>query len=273
MNLDAYFARIRYAGPRELTLPVLRDILLRHTCAIPFENLDVLLGRGISLADDAVERKLVAENRGGYCFEQNGLLLRVLTALGFAVTPLSARVRLNQPREFIPPRTHLLLRVDIAGVPWLADVGIGGFSPAAPLRLDVLTDEQPTAHEPRRIVKEDTHPLPRYFHQVKLGDAWADVYEFTGEEMPLIDRELANWWTSTNPASHFRHNVLVGLARPDGTRLGILNRTFTHRRGAEVLERVEMETADELLEVLAQRFGLRLPPGTRFGPDGADWPT
>jgi N-hydroxyarylamine O-acetyltransferase len=266
MNLDAYLARIGYTGPREPTRPVLQAVLFHHTCAIPFENLDVLLGRGVTLAADVVDRKLVTENRGGYCFEQNSLLMRALVAIGFAVTPLSARVRLNQPREVTPPRTHLLLRVDLDGVPWLADAGIGGYSPAAPLRLDVLDAEQPTPHEPRRVVTEHAHPLPRHYHQVKLGDTWADVYEFTGEEMPPIDRELANWWTSANPASHFRHNVLVGLARPDGTRFGLTNREFVHRRGAEVLERVEIRTADELIILLAERFGLRFPPGTQFGP-------
>ena len=152
----------------------------------------------------------------------------------------------------------------------MADVGIGGFSPAAPLRLDGSDAEQPTAHEARRVVSESDS---RHFHQVKLGDTWADVYEFTGEEMPAIDRELANWWTSTNPASHFRHNTLVGLARPDGTRFGLMNREFVHRRGAEVLERVEIRTADELLMLLAERFGLRFPPGTRFGDGERAWPT
>jgi N-hydroxyarylamine O-acetyltransferase len=268
MNLDAYFHRIGYAGAREPTLPVLRDILFRHTCTIPFENLDVLLGRGVSLADADVERKLVTEARGGYCFEQNSLLMRVLTELGFAVTPLSARVRLNHPREFTPPRTHLWLAVEVRGVRWLADVGIGGYSPGTPLRLDVLNDELATPYEPRRVVMDPHSPTPKYYHQVKLGDTWADVYEFTGDEMPAIDRELANWWTSTSPASHFRHNVLVGLARPDGTRFGLSTREFVHRRGAEVLERVAIQTADELLMLLAERFGLRFPPGTRFGAVG-----
>lgn len=272
MDLDAYFARIGYTGPREPTLPVLHDILLRHTCSIPFENLDVLLGRGVSLADADVERKLVTDLRGGYCFEQNSLLMRALVTLGFAVQPLSARVRLNQPREFTPPRTHLFLAVEIRGVRWLADVGIGGYSPGAPLRLDVLNDELATPFEPRRVVMDHHSPTPKYYHQVKLGDAWADVYEFTWDEMPPIDRELANWWTSTNSASHFRHNVLVGLARPDGTRYGLLNREFVHRRGPEVLERVAVQTADDLLMLLAERFGLRFPAGTRFGADGAEWP-
>ena len=272
MDLDAYFARIGYAGPRVPTLPVLRDVLAAHVCSIPFENLDVLLGRGISLDEAAVEGKLVHGRRGGYCFEQNTLLLRALTALGFAATPLSARVRLNQPREFTPPRTHLFVRVDLDGLPWLADVGVGGYSPATPLRLDLVDAEQPTPHEPRRIAREDGRPHPRYFHQAKLGEAWADVYEFTLEEMPAVDRELANWWVSTHATSHFRHNVLVALARPDGTRYGLFNREFTHRRGAEVLERFEVADADHLLAVLAERFGLQLPPGTRFGADGRTWP-
>jgi N-hydroxyarylamine O-acetyltransferase len=273
MNLDAYFERIGYAGERAATLPVLRGVVAAHVCSVPFENLDVLLGRGISLEDAAVERKLVADRRGGYCFEQNSLLMRALAGLGFRVSPLSARVRLKLPREATPPRTHLFLRVEIEGRPWLADVGVGGLSPTAPVRLDLLDAEQPTPHEPRRIVREPGEPFPRYFHQARLGDEWADVYEFTLEGMPTIDRELGNWWTSTHPASKFRQNLFAALARPDGTRVSILNREFTHRRGAEILERFDIPDADALLAVLAGRFGLRFPPGTRFGPPGSPWPT
>ncbi|QEL20673.1 arylamine N-acetyltransferase [Limnoglobus roseus] len=171
MNLDAYLTRIGYAGPKAPTLDVLRQIVHAHLCSIPFENVDVLLGRGVSLADADVEQKLVRDRRGGYCFEQNSLLLRALAALAFSAAPLSARVRLKAPREVIPPRTHLFLRVDLDGVPWLADVGVGGLSPTASVRLDVMGDEQPTPHEPRRIVREDGTPLLRYFHQAKVGDA------------------------------------------------------------------------------------------------------
>jgi N-hydroxyarylamine O-acetyltransferase len=240
MNLEAYLARIGYRGPRVPTLAVLRDVVCAHARSIPFENLDVLLGRGISLDDEAVERKLVHDRRGGYCFEQNSLLLRALTALGFSAAPLSARVRVNQPPGVIPPRTHLFLRVELDGVPWLADVGIGGLSPTGPFRLDAIG---------------------------------IDVCEFTLEEMPAIDRELSNWWTSTHPQSRFRQNLIAGLARPDGTRVSILNREFTHRRGAEVLERFEFADADHLLMVLAERFGLVFPAGTRFGTGEKLWPT
>ena len=273
MNLDPYFERISYQGPRTPTLEVLRDIMLAHACAIPFENLDVLLGRGISLTDEDIDRKLITDRRGGYCFEQNSLLARVLTTLGFSLQRLSARVRLNLPRAVTPPRVHLFLRVNISNVPWLVDVGIGGLSPTGPFRLDLLDVEQPTPHEPRRILWEENSPLHRYFHQAKLLDQWVDIDEFTQEEMPHIDCEVGNCWTSTHPKSKFRLNLIVGLARPDGTRLSLWNREFTHRHGARILERFDITDPEELRILLGERFGLQFPVGTRFGPPGQDWPT
>src|SRR5690349_7302660 len=88
LNLDAYFARIGYSGSREPTLAVLRTLQLQHVMAVPFENLDVLLGRRISIAPAAISRKIIEERRGGYCFEQNSLFRDVLSAMGFTVTPL-----------------------------------------------------------------------------------------------------------------------------------------------------------------------------------------
>ena len=194
LDLDAYCARVGYDGPRAPTLPALHAITAAHTRTIPFENLDVLLGRGIDLDPAAIFAKLVVQRRGGYCFEQNGLLLMVLEALGFRVAPISARVRWQRPRDFTPPRTHVVLRVELDGTSWLTDVGVGGMSLTAALRLEADI-EQATPHEPRRLLREGG----RWFHQVRLGDAWHDVCEFTLEEMPAIDRELGNWYTSAHP--------------------------------------------------------------------------
>src|SRR6187399_2797197 len=179
MNLAAYFQRIGYRGRYHPDLALLSALTLAHARSIPFENLDVLLGRPIALEPDALFEKLVVQRRGGYCFEQNGLFLEVLRELGFQVTPISARVRLQRPRDFIPPRTHMFLRVELDGASWLADVGVGGLSPTCALRLDTA-EEQATPHEPRRIVREDG----KLFHQVRLDDGWSDVCEFTLEQMP-----------------------------------------------------------------------------------------
>lgn len=266
-DLEAYFERVGYRGSCAPTLDTLHALVAAHIQSIPFENLDVLRGVPIQIGPAAVWRKLVVDRRGGYCFEQNGLFLQVLEALGYRVTPIGARVRLQRPRDYIPPRTHLFLSVEVDGAAWLADVGVGGLSPTAALRLD--TDaEQPTPHEPRRIVREDG----RLFHQVRLAGDWTDVCEFTLDVMHPIDRELANWFTSAHPDSHFRGHLMAARATPDGARWSLLDALLTRRRRDGGAETRVLANADELLDVLAETFGLRFPKGTRFGGAGAPWP-
>jgi len=265
-DLDAYLARVGLTGPLPPTLATLHALLAAHTRVIPFENLDVVLGRGIRLDPASLERKLVHDRRGGYCFEQNGYFLGVLEALGFRVTPLSARVRFQQPRDFIPPRTHLFLRVELDGAGWLADVGFGSFSLTGAIRL-VLDEPQATPHETRRIVRDG----PRFFQQVLLAGEWHDVYDFTQEEMPPIDRELANWWTSTHPESRFRQNLIAARADSHGRRRSLLNREFTIRQADGTKETTVLGSPDELLEVLRAHFGLEFPAGTRFACANLVW--
>ncbi len=264
LDLDAYFDRIGYQGPREPTVAVLNALMAAHVQAIPFENLDVLRGAGVDLAPDAVFDKLVRRRRGGYCFEQNGLFLDVLLGLGFTVRPLSARVRLQPWPGQKPPRTHLFLDVATGSERWLADVGVGAMSLSAAIRL-TAGDEQPTPHEPRRIVREGDH----WLHQARLADSWTDVYEFTGEEMPPIDREVANWYTSAHPRSHFRDQVMAARALPDGGRVTLRGAELKRRARDGRAETRVLRSPDELLEALATEFGLVFPPGTRFKPDGA----
>lgn len=263
VDLDAYFARTGYRGPRTPTLDTLHALVHAHVHAIPFENLDVLLERPIQLDPESIQAKLVDARRGGYCFEQNGLLLEVLSQLGFEARPLSARVRIGKPREHIPARTHLCVRVELPrgelGDSWLVDVGFGGMSLTSALRLGV-EGPQDTPHETRRLVREGG----RVFHQALLAGEWADLYELTLEEMPLIDRIVANHYTSTHPDSHFRHSILVARALPDGERLTILNKELTRRRRGGVPEKQPIATHDELIHILREQFGLVLPEGTQL---------
>jgi N-hydroxyarylamine O-acetyltransferase len=267
IDLDRYFARIGIAPAREPTRATLDALTAAHVAAIPFENLDVLLGRPIDLDLAAIEKKLVIDRRGGYCFEQNTLLLHVLERLGFAVRPWSARVRIGRPRDFTPARTHLFCAVDLDGERLYADVGVGGLSPTCALRLDT-TVEQATPHEPRRIVFADG----RWFHQARLGDEWVDVCEFTREEMPPIDRVVANWYTSAHPESHFKSRLVVARALPDGGRVSILNHELAVRARGGASEKTILATPDQLVAVLAEHFGLVFPPGTRFPCPGLTFP-
>lgn len=268
LDLDAYFDRIGYAGSRRPSVALLHAVTRAHTTAIPFENLDVLLGRRIALDAASLVRKLVVARRGGYCFEQNGLLLAVLSELGFRVTALGARVRIDRPRSFIPPRTHVFVRVELDGESWLTDVGVGALSLTQALRLDT-SDAQETPHETRRIVREEG----KLFHQVKLGAEWSDVCEFTLEEMPPIDRELGNWFTSAHPDSHFKNRLIVARAAERGGRVTLLNDELKVRARDGRAEATTVATPEELLGVLAERFDLRFPDDTRFGPPGSPWPS
>ena len=259
IDLVAYFGRIGIAPVHERTRATLDAIAAAHVQAIPFENLDVLLGVPIRLELDAIVDKLVHRRRGGYCFEQNTLLLHVLDQLGFAPRPYSARVRIGRERDYTPARTHLFVGVELEGRPWLVDVGVGGLSPTCALRLDT-SDPQPTPHETRRFVFEDG----RWFHQALLGDTWTDVCEFTREEMPEIDRIVGNWYTSAHPASHFKSRLTVARALPEGRRVSILNRELTLRARDGRGETRELATSEDMLEALHEHFGLGLPAGTEF---------
>jgi N-hydroxyarylamine O-acetyltransferase len=265
-GLDAYLERLGYRGPRTPTLGVLSELQRRHVCTIPFENLDIHLGRAIRLDLPSIERKLVHDRRGGYCFEQNALFQAALLALGFKVTPLIGRVRWQVPDEVPTAQTHMILMVELEDRRYLVDGGFGSASLSAPLLMDTEA-EQPTPHEPRRLLQR----RGMYVHQTKVGDEWADVYTFLVQPVPAIDYEVANWFTSTWPQSRFTQNLIAAFLRDD-CRHTLVNREFTTRWLDGRREKRELSSPGELLEVLEQYFTLSFPADTRFGRPGAPWP-
>ncbi len=267
LDLNAYFERIGYQGSRVPSLALLRAIMRAQASTIPYEGLDVLLERPINIELAAIFRKLVVERRGGYCLEQNRLLRAVLTELGFRVSTLTARVRIDQPRDAMPPRVHVLLLVMLDGERWITDVAFGQYSLTQPLRLD-SAEAQDTLHEPRRIVCEEG----RLFHQIKLRDTWNDLYEFTLDEMTLIDQDHIQWFAK-QPISPIREQLIVSRIAADGRRLILLNDQFKARATDGQVEATTIATPEELLDVLASHFGLHFPKGTRFGPTGSPWPS
>lgn len=257
VDLAAYLARIGYRGAAVPTLEVLRALQEHHLAAIVFEGIDVLLGRGIDLSPAAVDAKLIAGRRGGYCYEQNGLFARVLETLGFQVESLVAAVHWLLPPGSPPPaRTHRLLRVVLDGVAWLVDVGFGSSVPPAPLRLDTAEPQQ-TRHDSYRIVAFGASRLL----QVRRGSEWLPLYEFSEEPRPEADYQVLNWYTSTNPDSLFRQRLLVARTTPEA-RYTLLDRRFTIRRPDAGGEQ-ELLDADGLEAVLAETFGLPVEPGWR----------
>ena len=256
-DLDAYCARIGYSGPRSATIATLRAIHALHPAAIPFENLDPLLGRPVSLERYAVAEKLLRQRRGGYCFEQNALLRAALEAMGFSVTGLSARVVWMAPPERpMGPRTHMLLRVDLDGDAYIADVGFGGFLLDAPLRL-VPDIEQTTPTETLRFVRAGDG----FRQQALIDGEWADTYLFTLDAQHPSDYTLGNWYTSTHPQSLFRNNLMLERRLPD-VRISLVNRKLTRRYTDGRIEQRLLTDAAELLRVLTEDFAIAPPPWT-----------
>lgn len=253
LNLDRYFARIGYTGTPRPDLQTLRALTELHPAVIPFEDVDVLLGRPIDLSPGALQAKLVAGGRGGYCFEQNGLLKRVLLALGFVVEGLCGRVLWMMPPDAQPmPLTHMVLRVTIEGERWLADVGFGSCAAGAPLRFDAVGTEQPTRHETFRLTRQGAWTLL----EAQFSDAWHPVYVISPEPALDIDYILANWYTSTHPQSRFRRELRVAVTTPE-RRTTLMNNRLTVRQAAGGMER-RFLGEPEIAAALISTFGLRL---------------
>jgi len=113
-DLQAYFDRIHFSGEARPDRETLAALVAAHTASIPFENLNPLLGLPVALDPQALVAKLVRQQRGGYCYEQNGLFGHVLETIGFGFTPLAARVLWRQSEDALTPRTHKLLLVELA---------------------------------------------------------------------------------------------------------------------------------------------------------------
>ena len=252
-DLDAYLDRIGYAGQRNATLDTLEAVHALHPAAIPFENLNPLVGWPVALDVDALQAKMVAGGRGGWCFEHNTLFRHALEALGFSVTSLAARVLWNAaPDKPIGPRSHMLLLVDLGGLPYIADVGFGGNVLTAPLRLETHI-AQATPHEPHRLL-----PLENGFVlEASVDGDWKPFYRFTLEPQFPSDYEVSNWYLCHHPSSFFREMLLGARATP-GARYALRNNALAIHRKTGTEKRTLPDSA-ALRSCLETDFGLQLP--------------
>ncbi|MFY0539584.1 arylamine N-acetyltransferase family protein [Nannocystis pusilla] len=253
IDLPAYLQRIDHHGGAAPTLATLAAIVKAHAAAIPFENLDPIVGRTPALDLAGLESKLVRGGRGGYCFEHNLLLSHALRAIGFQVRGLAARVIWNQPEGRVTPRSHMLLHVDLDGAPHIVDVGFGGLTLTGVLRL-VGDVEQPTPHEPFRLVEDGGY----FAMQALVRGEWRPLYRFDLQEQFQPDYEVTNYFLSTHPTSHFRTGLMAARALAD-RRLALRNRDYAvHHFGGETERRV-LDSTEELRRVLADEFRIDLP--------------
>jgi arylamine N-acetyltransferase len=255
LDLNGYFDRIDYRGAAAPNLDVLRDLVSAHTRAIPFENLDPLMGVPVDdLGPQALAKKLVDRCRGGYCYEQNGLMGYVLAEIGFRVRRLVGRVVWMLPPDApVPAQTHTVLAVTFPGShgSYLVDVGFGGQTPTAPLRIETGTVQQ-TAHEPYRLMDRGDGLVL----QVSIRGEWVSLYEFTTHGVAQVDLQVGSWFVSTHPSSMFVTGLTVAIVSGDA-RLNLAGRELAVHR-ADGSEKIRLDDAAGVVDALSGRFGINV---------------
>lgn len=209
MNIEAYLKRINYNGSLEPTAETLRALQVAHLLAVPFENLSIHAGEPIVLNEDSLFQKIVANRRGGFCYEANGLFAGLLRALGFEVAMLAAGVA-KRDGGFGPEFDHMTLMVTLAER-WLADVGFGD-SFLEPLLLD-SRNEQVQGTRAFRIDADNSHLI---LQRREHGGDWEPQYRFTLQPHTFADYEQTCHFHQTSPESHFTKAPLCSLATTDG---------------------------------------------------------
>lgn len=248
-HASRYFDRIGYTGSREPTADTLCRLHRAHMLSVPFENLDISLGRKIVCEEEAFFLKIVEQRRGGFCYELNGAFAALLRELGFRVTLLSARV----PRDdgtYSPEFDHLALKVDLQE-PWLADVGFGDLF-LDPLRIDTGAEQEQDGRR-FRIVE---HAGALKVERTEPDGTWKPQYAFT-----LVPRRLDEFapmchYHQTSSESPFTRKKVCSKATPDG-RITVSERNLIITRNGQKKERL-LTSEDEWQTALQEYFGVVL---------------
>jgi N-hydroxyarylamine O-acetyltransferase len=250
LNLDAYLARINYAGPRTLTYETLAGILRAHIASIPFESFDVLLGRSIRLDPEGLQDKIVTARRGGYCFEHASLMHAALESVGFAPVRHCSRVVLFEPRHE-SVRQHMFLTVTVGGVTYVVDPGFGPF--ACPVPIPTNGTPMPACASSHRLARGENDWVLYVAKDGEQVQGWVSTME---EEYP-VDFEMMNYYISTHPSSFFTHNILASAVTKDG-RVNIMNQDV-HIISNGGVKAANLADRKALRLLVAQHFGFDLP--------------
>jgi N-hydroxyarylamine O-acetyltransferase len=249
-ELHAYLARTQFDGALEVSAETLRGLHIAHTMHVPFENLDIHLGREISLKPEDLFKKIVLAKRGGYCYEMNGLFALVLETLGFEVKRLMARIIAGYSE--MRPLTHQVLLVTINGQRWMADVGNGRTGLIAPLLLENgVIDQQYTARY--RLISDDDY---HFLYQTDNGGLWENGYAFTLESYHPVDYTTANYYNSHSPESRFVQHRFCTMPTAEGrVTLNEMDLKITRNGHTEV---ITAGSTEEYRMMLKQYFDIEL---------------
>lgn len=246
MDPAAYLERLGCPLPARADAQTLRRLHLAHLQRVPFENLDVHLGRPILLELPLLYDKIVRRFRGGFCYELNGLFAWLLGTLGYQVELLSARV--CGPQGLGPELDHLVLRVRAEG-DWLADVGFGdSFLEPLPLESGLEVVQRGTGYRLTQTGEQWT------LHQQHAGSEWTPQYLFSLHPHPLEDFTPVCHFHQTDPTSPFTRKRVCTRATPEGRLTLSEDRLITTAAGVRGEQQLAGE--EEWREALRALFGV-----------------
>ena len=248
--ISRYLERITLSSLPRPDVEGLKQIHAAQVFSIPFENLDIHLGRIISLQPEDLVVKILNRSRGGYCFELNGLLRMALSAAGFIVRPRLARVLYGRTEP--GPYTHEILIVTLSGREWLADAGFGG--PGLRFPLPLIPDRIYEQCGDHYRLKQD--PSIGWVLQKKSKNTFTNLYAFMDQWTLDVDIEMANHFTSTWPGSIFRARKMCSFPKPWG-RITLSDMELTIHRDGQSVHKI-LSPGPAYMEALVENFGLAL---------------
>ena len=245
-DVDKYLQRISYNSEVEPTALTLRKLHLAHLRSVPFENLDIYLKRPIELDLNAFFEKIVGRNRGGFCYELNGLFAQLLKNLGYNVTMLSARA-VRADGNFGPDFDHMTLLVELEER-WITDVGFGDSFPE-PLLLDTTREQVQYGTHYRILPKGDG-----FLYQSRSNGKWMNQYTFQLTPHELQDYAGMCVYHQTSSESTFTQKVVCTRATEEG-RITVTDKKWIVRSGSNRTE-TELSGKEHFYELLRQHFGI-----------------
>jgi len=251
--VSEYLQRIGFNGTLDGSAATLSQLQECHLYTVPYENLDVVQRIPLSLEIPPLFEKIVAQRRGGYCFELNALFSWLLTELGYAVTDLFARFWRDEPNP-PPKRRHHVLKVAVGEHFYLCDVGIGGVAPRRPIQL-IANMAQTQENECYRL-EQNTH-YGWALCELKQ-EQWKWIYSFTEEPQLPKDYLMANFWCEYSPDSVFIHHPIAAIRTREGrtSLYGKEFRIFTD----DGVQTFVPQTEEEFISALHTHFGITIAP-------------
>jgi N-hydroxyarylamine O-acetyltransferase len=250
LNVQEYFKRIGYKGKPEPNLQTLSTIHQLHLLSVPFENLDIHFGTPILLNTQTFFDKIVKKNRGGFCYELNGLFYELLLNLGFKVQMLSARVA-NQDGSWGPDFDHMTLLVEL-DEPWIADVGFGE-SFMEPLRLNDSSDQVQNGRRFKLVPDENGWLI----YKAEQNDQWSNQFSFNLQPHELNDFSGMCHYQQTSPDSSFTKRVVCSVATKYGRITLTDQMLIVTKKGKRKETKISGEP--EFRSLLKKHFGIVLP--------------